>query len=243
MAASAEPRTLHTVREALVAIRGDVSTPQRMAMAKFHLRDMVLCFMQEHCGLPFCLQCRQCGRIAYPVLPKHQCKHPRDTFLRYTAAATGSAGSAVSEFNLVDMMLTPMRLTMDLSGPGGGRGDEMCPHCNVALTLINPIIDVLDTAGDVRRCARSINAAVGLPEPRPGEVSVTIDRRSWRSTCVCAHCSQPNPHHKCAGCQAIRYCSTQCQTLHWPRHMHVCKFIRTHIERIAGMVDVESTDV
>ena len=93
------------------------------------------------------------------------------------------------------------------------------------LDLLNTLQAKEEAFGDFRRqwglCPQQFSR---LEPVREEEADPTF--RSGRSHRRCAFCSKlTGRFRKCAACQGVHYCSTNCQRSHWPFHMHVCKEI------------------
>ena len=48
-----------------------------------------------------------------------------------------------------------------------------------------------------------------------------FERRLCHNCSACAHLATPR-YQVCSGCGVARYCSLECQRLHWPRHQEEC---------------------
>ncbi|KAJ7151343.1 hypothetical protein C8R43DRAFT_1004870 [Mycena crocata] len=59
-----------------------------------------------------------------------------------------------------------------------------------------------------------------------------VDKKAY----VCSHCAAPPKDQKnglklCGRCKLTRYCSKECQTIHWKSHKHSCRLGAGDIER------------
>ncbi|EFC42523.1 predicted protein [Naegleria gruberi] len=67
--------------------------------------------------------------------------------------------------------------------------------------------------------ASPVTTSVSSP---PTEEKTTIDESASKSY-NCACCGKPNSKKKCGACQAVVYCSKECQASHWKVHKTQCK--------------------
>lgn len=59
-------------------------------------------------------------------------------------------------------------------------------------------------------------------------------------TCCCCH-RMWNDLKSCAKCKKAKYCSKNCQTVHWQRHKHLCKMLRETFNVDVAMSETKTT--
>jgi hypothetical protein len=130
----------------------------------------------------------------------------------------------LSTASLLDQMRSHIRIALPATAPMGnaahGAANQLVAGTRV---LVQRLVAKPEHNGKLARMlsfdARSVRYCVALDDGR--ELSLKAECVA-RAGCAAAGCASEEASSVCARCQAVRYCSRECQRADWRAHKPAC---------------------
>ena len=104
-----------------------------------------------------------------------------------------------------------------------------CEHCHerAPTKAAHMLCDFCDRHIRICKLCR-LEQQLAHPNGLPSQHNLAMS--SYGNTWHCANCArQSEGLQMCQGCKVIRYCNSECQSMHWPAHKHVCKVLKQQL--------------